>query len=157
MDNYQLVEKTHTLCESVNDLSHLRTCTDPTPNIIQLNENGIGSLNISWSKVMIEGLVLDYTVVYINLENTSARDPMNVTGIQDQYFIFTQELENNTCEIYSFQVISVNSVGVGRTSDAIIWSLPTVPVAPLILEHSLIKMERAFVLRLTIKFNVWHN
>ena len=106
---------------------------------------------------MIEGLVLDYTVVYMNLENTSARDPMNVTGIQDQYFIFTRELENNSsCEIYSFQVISVNSVGVSRQSDTIIWSLPTIPVAPVV-EYSLMKTDGEFVLHLTILYNVYNN
>ena len=122
---------------------------------MQLTENGVGSLNISWSKVMIQGLVLDYTVVYMKLENTSAPEPVNVRGIRDQYFIFTQELENNSsCEIYSFQVISVNSVGVSRQSDTIIWSLPTIPVAPVLLEHSLLKKDGAFVLHLTI--NVGH-
>lgn len=99
----------------------------------------------------IEGLVLDYTVVYTSLENASAPSPMTVTGIREQYFILTEELEYNTsCEIYSFQVISVNSEGVESPSETIDWSLPSLPVAPLLVEHSLVKIEGEFVLYLTI-------
>ena len=57
-----------------------------TPADLAATENGVGSLNISWSLVTIEGVAVTFTVTVTNL-NDSSTGPMEVSGIQDQHYI----------------------------------------------------------------------
>ena len=96
-----------------------------TPADLAATENGVGSLNISWSLVTIEGVAVNFTVTVTNL-NDSSTGPMEVSGIQDQYYIFTLE-DSTSCDVYSFQVTAVNGAGTGTPSEIITRSLPSLP------------------------------
>ena len=76
------------------------------PADLAATENGVGSLNISWSLVTIEGVAVTFIVTVMNL-NDSSTGPMEVSGIQDQHYIFTLE-DSTSCDVYSFQVTAVN-------------------------------------------------
>ena len=77
---------------------------DPsTPADLAATENGVGSLNISWSLVTIEGVAVTFTVTTVTNLNDSSTGPVEVSGIQDQHYIFTLE-DSTSCDVYSFQV-----------------------------------------------------
>ena len=86
-----------------------------TPADLAATENGVGSLNISWSLVTIEGVAVTFTVTIMNL-NDSSTGPMEVSGIQDQHYIFTLE-DSASCDVYSFQVTAVNDAGTGTITN----------------------------------------
>ena len=69
-----------------------------TPAHLAATENGVGSLNISWSLVTIEGVAVTFAVIVTNL-NDSSTGPMEVSGIQDQHYIFTLE-DSTSCDVY---------------------------------------------------------
>ena len=116
-------------------------------------ENGVGSLNISWSLITIEGVAVNFTVTVTNL-NDSSTGPMEVSGIQDQNYIFTLE-DSTSCDVYSFQVTAVNGAGTGTPSEIITRSLPSLPdISPVqdTLHHSLVRTASGVTL--TVTFNV---
>ena len=120
------------------------------PADLAATENGVGSLNISWSLVTIEGVVVNFTVNVTNL-NDSSTGPMEVSGIQDQHYIFTLK-DSTSCDVYSFQVTADNGAGTGTPSEIITKSLPSLPdISPVqdSLNHSLVKTAR-----LSVTFNV---
>ena len=124
-----------------------------TPADLAATENGVGSLNISWSLVTIEGVAVNFTVTVMNL-NDSSTGPMEVSGIQDQHYIFTLE-DSTSCDVYSFQVTAVNGAGTGTPSEIITRSLPSLPdISPVqdSLQHSLVRTASGVTLSVT--FNV---
>ena len=124
-----------------------------TPADLAATENGVGSLNISWSLVTIEGVAVTFTVTVMNL-NDSSTGPMEVSGIQDQHYIFTLE-DSTSCDVYSFQVTAVNGAGTGTPSEIITRSLPSLPdISPVqdSLQHSLVRTASGVTLSVT--FNV---
>ena len=123
-----------------------------TPADLAATENGVGSLNISWSLVTIEGVAVTFTVTVMNL-NDSSTGTMEVSGIQDQHYIFTLE-DSTSCDVYSFQVTAVNGAGT-NSSDIITRSLPSLPdISPVqdSLQHSLLRTESG--VSLSVTFNV---
>ena len=96
-----------------------------SPADVVATENGVESLNISWSLVTIEGVAVNFTVTVMNL-NDSSTGSMEVSGIQDQHYIFTLE-DSTSCDVYSFQVTAVNGAGTGTPSEIITRSLPSLP------------------------------
>ena len=126
-----------------------------TPADLAATENGVGSLNISWSLVTIEGVAVTFTVTVTNL-NDSSTGPMEpeVSGIQDQHYIFTLE-DSTSCDVYSFQVTAVNGAGTGTPSETITRSLPSLPdISPVqdSLQHSIVRTASGVTLSVT--FNV---
>ena len=119
------------------------------PADLAVTENGVGSLNISWSLVSIEGVAVNFTVTGTNLNNPSIAWPVEVSGIQDQHYIFTLE-DSTSCDVYSFQATAMNGAGTGTPSEIITGSLPSLPGIPLLLDHSLIRIEDVIVLTITI-------
>ena len=120
------------------------------PADLAATENGVGSLNISWSLVTIEGVEVNFTVNVTNL-NDSSTGPMEVSGIQDQHYIFTLG-DSTSCDVYSFQVTADNGAGTGTPSEIITRSLPSLPdISPVqdSLNHSLVRTAR-----LSVTFNV---
>ena len=127
-----------------------------TPADLAATENGVGSLNISWSLVTTEGVAVTFTVTVTNL-NDSNTGPICmevVSGIQDQHYIFTLE-DSTSCDVYSFQVTAVNGAGTGTPSEIITRSLPSLPdISPVqdSLQHSLVRTASGVTLSVT--FNV---
>ena len=124
-----------------------------TPADIAATENGVGSLNISWSLVTIEGVVVNFTVTFTNL-NDSSTGPMEVSGIQDQHYIFTLQ-DSTLCDVYSFQVTAVNGAGTGTSSEIITRSLPSLPDISSVqnsIQYSLVRTASGVTLNIT--FNV---
>ena len=123
------------------------------PADLAATKNGVGSLNISWSLVTIEGVAVNFTVTVMNL-NDSSTGPMEVSGIQDQHYIFTIE-DSTSCDVYSFQVTAVNDAGTGTPSEIITRRLPSLPdISPVqdSLQHSLVRTASRVTLSVT--FNV---
>ena len=101
----------------------------------------------------IEGVAVNFTVTVTNL-NDSSTGPMEVSGIQDQHYIFTLE-DSTSCDVYSFQVTAMNGAGTGTPSEIITRSLPSLPdISPVqdSLQHSLVRTADGIVLEVT--FNV---
>ena len=123
-----------------------------TPADLEATENGVGSLNISWSLVTIEGVAVTFTVTVTNL-NDSSTGSMEVSGIQVQHYIFTLE-DSTSCDVYSFQVTAVNGAGTGTPSQIITRSLPSLPdISPV--QNSLHSLVRtASGVTLSVTFNV---
>ena len=124
-----------------------------SPADLEVTENGVGYLNISWSLVTIEGVAVNFTVTVTNL-NDSSTGPMEVSGIQDQHYIFTLE-DSTSCDVYSFQVTAMNGAGTGTPSEIITRSLPSLPdISPVqdSLQHSLVRTASGVTLSVT--FNV---
>ena len=120
------------------------------PADLAATENGVGSLNISWSLVTIEGVAVNFTVTVTNLST----GPMEVSGIQDQHYIFTLE-DSTSCDVYSFQVAAVNGAGTGTPSEIITRSLPSLPDISSVqdfLQHSLVRTASGVTL--SVIFNV---
>ena len=133
--------------------THSNSGPPSTPADLAATENGVGSLNISWSLVTIEGVAVNFTVTVMNL-NDSSTGPMEVSGIQDQHYIFTLE-DSTSCDVYSFQVTAVNGAGTGTPSQIITRSLPSLPdISPVqdSLQHSLVRTASGVTLSVT--FNV---
>ena len=124
-----------------------------TPADLAATENGVGSLNISWSLMTMEGVGVTFTVTVMNLNNSST-GPMEVSGIQDKHYIFTLE-DSTSCDVYSFQATAENGVGAGTPSEIITRSLPSLPDIPPVqdsLQHYLVRTTRGVTLSVT--FNV---
>ena len=120
-----------------------------TPADLATTENRVGSLNISWSLVIIEGVAVNFTVTVTHTNLSS-----EVSGIQDQHYIFTIE-DSTSCDVYSFQVTATNSAGTGTPSQIITRSLPSLPdISPVqdSLQHSLVRTASGVTLSIT--FNV---
>ena len=101
----------------------------------------------------IEGVAVIFTVTVMNL-NDSSTGPMEVSGIQDQHYIFTLE-DSTSCDVYSLQVTAVNGAGTGTPSEIITRSLPSLPdISPVqdSLQHSLVRTASGVTLSVT--FNV---
>ena len=129
-----------------------------TPADLAATENGIGSLNISWSLVTIEGVAVTFTVTVTNL-NDSSTGPMEVSGIQDQHYILTLE-DSTSCDVYSFQVTAVNGAGTGTPSEIITRSLPSLPdISPVqdSLQHSLVRTTSGVTLSVTFNVRVCYH
>ena len=125
-----------------------------SPADLAATEKGVGSVNISWSLVTIEGVAVTFTVTVMNLNDSSSTGPMEVSGIQDQHYIFTLE-DSTSCDLYSFQVTAVNGAGTGTPSEIITRSLPSLPdISPVqdSLQHSLVRTASGVILSVT--FNV---
>ena len=128
------------------------------PADLAATENGVGSLNISWSLVTIEGVAVNFTVTVTNL-NDSSTGPMEVSGIQDKHYIFTLE-DSTLCDVYSFQVTAVNGAGTGTPSENIIRSLPSLPdISPVqdSLQHSLVRTASGVTLSVTFNVHVCYH
>ena len=126
-----------------------------TPADLAATENGVGSLNIFWSLVTIEGVAVNFTVTVTNLNDSMANTgPMEVSGIQDQHYIFTLE-DSTSCDVYSFQVTAMNGAGTGTPSEIITRSLPSLSDISTVqdsLQHSLVRTASGVTLSVT--FNV---
>ena len=90
---------------------------------------------------------MNFTVTVTNL-NDSSTGPMEVSGIQDQHYIFTLE-DSTSCDVYSFQVTAMNGAGTGNTSDPISTSISSLPV-PIPQQLSLTKIDADIFLYLIL-------
>ena len=131
--------------------THSNSGPPSSPADLAATGNGVGSLNISWSLVTIEGVAMTFTVTVTNL-NDSSTGPMEVSGIQDQHYIFTLE-DSTSCDVYSFQVTAVNGAGTGTPSQIITRSLPSLPdISPVqdSLQHSLVRTASGVTMSVTL-------
>ena len=97
--------------------------------------------------------MVNYTLTITNL-NDSSNEPIIVTGIQEQNYIFTAS-SSASCDMYSFEVFALNAAGAGDPSDAITRSLPLLPDVSQVEEslcHSL--MVTGEGVQLTVSFQV---
>ena len=84
---------------------------------------------------------MNFTLTATNL-NASSAEPMVISGIQDQHYVFTAE---NRCDVYSFQVTAM-ATGVNRSDPSAVFTrtIPSTPDISLVednvLEHSLAKL-----------------
>ena len=95
--------------------------------------------------------MVNYTLTVTNL-NDSSSEPVDVTGIQEQNYIFTAL---SSCDMYSFQVTAINAAGASNPSQVITRSLPSLPdISPVeeSLSHSL--MVTGEGVQLTVSFQV---
>ena len=99
------------------------SCRSPVNLLVM--ENGIGSLNISWSHATIEGVAEEFTLAAINLNDSNA-DPIVVTGIEDLHWTLTIQ-DSTSCDVYSFRVTATNAAGSSSSSDAVTSSFLALP------------------------------
>ena len=95
--------------------------------------------------------MVNYTLTVTNL-NDSSSEPVDVTGIQEQNYIFTAL---PSCDIYGFQVTAINAAGASNPSQVITRSLPSLlDISPVeeSLSHSL--MVTGEGVQLTVSFQV---
>ena len=108
-----------------------QTLINPGPPLnLTVTENGVSSLILSWSAQNVEGL--SYTVIITNV-NDSSIEPMEVRRIWDHQYTFTHD--TTSCDLYMFQVKSVNSEGIESPSEVITSGLPSLPSAPLVYQY----------------------
>ena len=124
-------------------------------------ENGLGSLNVSWSHTSIRGVAVEFTLTATNLNNStltatnlnnSNADPIVVTRIEDLHSTLTTQ-DNTSCDVYSFRVTARNDAGSSIPSDAVTNSFPALPDISAVegsLEHSLRKTEDGITLTVTL-------
>ena len=97
--------------------------------------------------------MVNYTLTATNL-NDSSSEPIVVTGIQEQNYIFTAR-SSTSCDVYSFQVSAMNAAGASNPSQVITRSLPSLPDISAVeesLSHSL--MVTGEGIQLTARFQV---
>ena len=128
--------------------THSNSGPPPAPADLAATENGVESLNISWSLMTMEGEAVNFTVTVTNLNDSST---MEVSGIQYHHYIFNKSRDSTSCDVYSFQVTAVNGAGSGTPSEIINRSLPSLPVQDS-LQHFLVRTASGVTLSVT--FNV---
>ena len=115
----------------------------PAPTNLTATENGLGSLNISWSLAFIEGVPVNFTLTAI-----SPSDELIVmSGIRDQHYIFTAD--HHKCDSYGYSVQAENILGLSDNSAVLIATLPSTPdfsQAEDLLDYYLSKDSNGFIL-----------
>ena len=126
----------------------MKHADSPSPPVnLTATENGLGSLNISWSFTFIKKVSVDFTLTAMNL-NASSAELIIVTGIEDQYYIFMVD-NPASCDSYSFSVAA--EIPLGNSSETIIANLPFPPNLSPVVEHSLSKTAGgAFMLNVSL-------
>jgi hypothetical protein len=114
-------------------------------------DNGVGSLNISWSLADISLIPVNFTITAVNLNN-SEQSLMNVTT-QDLFQVISSPDNATSCDAYQFQVTAKNPAGV-TSSISIFSSFPSLPmpIAEGTVQDFMTKVASGVVLR--IKINV---
>lgn len=111
------------------------------PAILTTVDNGVGSLNVSWS--LAKGVAVVFDLVATNLNNSDMTKVLTTGGLHHVIRL----PDNNSCDVYSFQVTARNAAG-NSTSDSITRTFPSLPdVSPV--EHSVVKMADGVVLTIT--------
>ena len=126
------------------------------PFNLSVMENGIGSLNVSWSHATIEGVEVEFTLVGTNL-NDSNTALILVTGIEDLHWTLAIP-DNTSCDVYSFLITARNDAGSSDPGDSITSTFPALPNISALeesLEHSLRKMDDGIMLNITLTVR-WH-
>ena len=122
------------------------------------SDNGLGSLNISWSLGFIEEIPVNFILTAINLGVSSAK-PIVISGIKDQFHVFS--VQNHTCaDVYSFQVAAMAAdVESSNSSATVTRSIPSTPDIAAVenaVEHSLTKItDNEFKLIIKVKVCVF--
>ena len=101
--------------------------------------------------------MVNYTLTITNL-NDSSSEPIVVTGIQEQYFIFNGS-SSASCDTYSFQVTALNAAGAGNPSEVITWSpslLPDISQVEESLNHSLMVTSQGIQLTTRFQVSLYH-
>ena len=114
-------------------------------------ENGLGSLNVSWSHATIKGVAVEFTLTATNLNDSNA-DPILVIFVEDLHWTLTIQ-DSTSCDVYSFRVTARNAAGSSSPSDTLTSSFPALPDISAVedsLEHSLRKMDKEITLNVTI-------
>jgi hypothetical protein len=76
-------------------------------------ENGVGSLNVSWSLADISLIPVSFIITAINLNNSG--ESVNATT-QDLFQVISSPNNATSCDVYEFQVTAVNSAGANSSS-----------------------------------------
>jgi hypothetical protein len=88
-----------------------------------VTENGVGSLNISWSLAESSLVPVNFTITAVNLN--SSGESVNATT-QDLFQVLSSPNNATSCDIYQFQVTTVNPAGA-NSSGFIFASFPSLP------------------------------
>jgi hypothetical protein len=86
-------------------------------------DNGVGSLNISWSLADISLIPVNFTITAINLNNSE--ESVNIIT-QDLFQVLSSPNNATSCDVYQFQVTAVNPAGA-NSSGFIFASFPSLP------------------------------
>jgi hypothetical protein len=88
-------------------------------------ENGVGSLNISWSLADISLIPVNFTITALNWNNSE--ESVNATT-QDLFQVISSPNNATSCDVYQFQVTAKNPAGV-TSSNLIFVSFPSLPMS----------------------------
>ena len=118
------------------------------PFDLSVMENGLGSLNVSWSHATTEGVAVDFTLTATNLNDSN----IVVMGIEDLHQTLTIQ-DNMSCDVYSFIVTARNAAGSSSPSDTLTSSFPALPDISTVecsLDHSLREVANGITLNVTL-------
>jgi hypothetical protein len=87
-------------------------------------ENGVGSLNISWSLADISLVPINFTITALNLN--SSGESVNSIITQDLFQVISLPNNATSCDVYQFHVTAVNPAGA-NSSGFIFASFPSLP------------------------------
>jgi hypothetical protein len=86
-------------------------------------ENGVGSLNISWSLADSSLIPVNFTITALSLNNSE--ESVNATT-HDLFQVISSPNNAASCDVYQFQVTAVNSAGA-NSSGFVFNSFPSLP------------------------------
>jgi hypothetical protein len=89
-------------------------------------ENGVGSLNISWSLADSSLIPVNFTITALNLNNSEKS--VNTTT-QDLFQVISSPNNATSCDVYKFQVTAINPVGVTSSNLILFDSFPSLPTS----------------------------
>jgi hypothetical protein len=118
------------------------------PGDVTLTENGVCSLNISWSWADNTRIPVNFTITALNLNNSE--ESMTIKT-QDLLQVISSPNHATACDVYQFQAIAQNPAGV-TASDYIFGSFPSLPmpIAEGTVQHFLMKTANDVSLRIVI-------
>ena len=101
---------------------------------------------------------MNFTLLITLVGNDSPTLPIQVSEIQEQHYIFAPyyALENLTsCDVYTFQVISVVEGWIDGPSEIITATIPSLPLAPVIVYvQSFVKTDGLLEIQVTINVSI---
>lgn len=109
--------------------------------------NGIGSLTISWTSRIEQGVTVTFNLAVVNV-NSSSSERTIVPSIETQSYNFSTG-RAPTCDVYSFHVVALNDAGASSPSEEVTRSLPSLPDLSGIedlLQHTLNKTANGVIL-----------
>ena len=124
------------------------------PTNLTVIDNGLGSLQISWtSNITIEEVAVDYFVIARATGNPDIPQIVEWTTLLHQVIMSP---DNFLCAAYSIQVTANNSAGSSSPSEIITMVFPSLPLVESSIAHTLTKMEDGITLSVTLNVRKQH-